>query len=148
MTFPVGEALRHSAALPSITALHIAGFAMLVGAVTVFDLRVLGFGRSIPVRALARLCLPWAVLSLFLIVPTGSLLFLAHADVLLTSRVFLLKMGLLVLAAVVAIAFHAGPYGSVDTWNIDVVAPPLAWVYAAASILIWVAVIFAGSLLL
>ncbi len=120
---------------------------MLVGAVTVFDLRVLGFGRSIPVRALARLCLPWAVLSLLLIVPTGSLLFLAHADVLLTSRVFLLKMGLLMLAAVVAIGFHTGPYRSVDTWNIDAVAPLLARVCAVASMLIWVAVIFAGTLL-
>lgn len=120
---------------------------MLVGAVTVFDLRVLGFARSIPVRALAGLCLPWAVLSLVLIVPTGSLLFLAHADLLLTSRMFLLKMCLLLLAAVVALGFHTGPYGNAHSWNTDAEAPPLAKACAAASILIWIGVIFAGSLL-
>lgn len=120
---------------------------MLVGAVTVFDLRLLGFGRSIPVRALARLCLPWAIVSLLLIVPTGSLLFLAYADILLTSPVFLLKMGLLLLAAINAIAFHTGPYGSVAAWNTENPAPFVAKVCAFMSILIWIAVIFAGRML-
>jgi hypothetical protein len=147
MTFPIGEAILRSAAWPVIGALHIVGFVMLVGAVTIFDLRVLGFARTLPVRALARLCLPWAVLALLLIVPTGSLQFMAHADVLLDSRLFLLKMGLLLLAAIMAIAFHAGPYGSVMQWNTEVAAPVTARLLAATSILIWIAVLFAGRML-
>ncbi len=147
LTFPIGEVVLHSAAYPIIQALHIVGFAMLVGAVTVFDLRVLGFGRTLPVQGLARLCLPWAVLSLLLIVPTGSLQFMAHADVLLGSRVFLLKMGLLLLAAIVAIAFHSGPYRSVSSWNTGSAAPVTARLLAAASILVWIAVLFAGKML-
>lgn len=127
--------------------IHIIGMSMLVGAVAVFDLRILGFGRSIPVRSLARLCLPWAALSLLLIVPSGSMLFMARANELLTSSLFLAKMGLLLLALVLAIAFHAGPYGSVERWDTDAPAPWLAKLIAAASLLVWVAVIVVGRML-
>jgi len=108
---------------------------------------VLGFGRSIPVRSLTRLCLPWAALSLLLIVPSGSLLFMARAGELLTSSLFLAKMGLLLAALILAIVFHAGPYGSVDQWNTDRPAPASARLIAGASMLVWVVVIVAGRML-
>jgi hypothetical protein len=130
-----------------IAAVHLIGMAMLVGAVAVFDLRVLGLARSIPVRSLARLCLPWAVASLLLIVPSGSLLFVARATELLTSSLFLAKLGLLLLALILAVAFHAGPYGSVDRWDVETPAPWLAKLIAAASLLVWIAVIVAGRML-
>lgn len=129
---------------PWIGTVHLIGLSMLVGAITVFDLRVLGFARSIPVRSLARLCLPWAVLSLLLIVPSGSLLFVARADELLTSSLFLAKLGLLLFSLILAIAFHAGPYGTVDRWNTDAPAPWPAKLIAIASLLVWIAVIVVG----
>ncbi len=147
MTFPFADALQHSAAYPLIVTAHIVGFVMLVGAVAVFDLRVLGFGKGIPVRALARLCLPWAVLSLVLIVPTGLLMFIAYSAPLLGSGEFLLKLGLLLVAAILAIVFHSGPYGSVDAWNVDVPAPMAARLVAAASLINWIAVLVVGKML-
>jgi hypothetical protein len=147
MTFPFADALQHSAAYPTIVTLHIVGFAMLVGAVAVFDLRVLGFGKGIPVRALAKLCLPWAVLSLVLVVPTGLLMFIAYSAPLLGSGEFLVKLILLVLAAILAILFHNGPYGSVDAWNVNATAPVAARLLCAASLINWVAVIFLGRML-
>ncbi len=147
MTFPFADALQHSAAYPFIVTAHIVGFVMLVGAVAVFDLRVLGFGKGIPVRALARLCLPWAVLSLVLIVPTGLLMFIAYSAPLLGSGEFLLKLGLLLVAAILAIVFHSGPYGSVDAWNVDVPAPMAARLVAAASLINWIAVLVVGKML-
>lgn len=136
-----------STLFPWIGTVHVIGLSMLVGSVTVFDLRVLGFARSIPVRSLASLCLPWAVASLLLIVPSGSLLFVARADELLTSSIFLAKLGLLLLALVLAIAFHAGPYGTVDRWNTDAPAPWPAKLIATASLLVWIAVIVVGRIL-
>ena len=145
MAFHFADALQHSAAYPYIVTAHIVGFVMLVGAVAVFDLRVLGFGKGIPVRALARLCLPWAAGSLVLVVPTGLLMFIAYSAPLLVSGEFLLKLGLLLLAAILAIVFHSGPYGSVDAWNGD--APVTAKLLCAASLINWIAVLFVGRML-
>lgn len=147
LRFPFAEALQHSPAYPSIVTLHVIGFVMLVGAVAVFDLRVLGFGRGIPVRALAKLCLPWAALSLVLIVPTGLLMFIAYSEPLLVSSEFRIKLLLLLAAGVLAILFHSGPYGSVDGWNVGVPAPVTAKVLCAVSLLNWVAVLVVGRML-
>ena len=57
---------------------HTLGFILLVGSVFFFDLRVLGIARRIPVRALARLLLPWSWAALIVILPQ-LLLALAHA---------------------------------------------------------------------
>src|SRR5260221_11235955 len=83
---------------PAVAIAHIVGFSILFGSVVMFDLRVLGLSKQISVRALARLLLPWSVASLLLIVPTGLLLFAAHADDFLESRTFPIKMALLISA--------------------------------------------------
>lgn len=128
---------------PVVEAIHIAGFVVLVGSVVMFDLRVLGFSRAIPVRALARHLLPWTIASIAIVVPSGLVLFLAQPE-LLGNRVFIAKLVLISLAALNAAAFHAGPYSGVAAWDRDVVAPPAARVIAALSIVIWLAVIGAG----
>ena len=71
-SLPLAQALREGAWLyPAVETLHIIGFTVLVGAVAMFDLRVLGFGRQLPVRALARHLLPWSAGSMLLVVPTS-----------------------------------------------------------------------------
>jgi len=127
--------------------LHILGFVTLVGCVAVFDLRVLGLSKGIPVRALARHTLPWAVAALLVIVPTGLAMFAAHAAVLLASKVFQLKMALLLAAALNAAFFHTGPYVSVKSWDIDATAPLLARISVAVSLGLWAGVISCGRLL-
>ena len=73
-------AMKHSLWLyPIVEIAHIAGFALLVGAIATFDLRLLGFAPSTPVRALERSLLPWAWVALLVIVPTGIAMFSAHA---------------------------------------------------------------------
>ena len=64
----IARAMRENLWLyPSVEVVHIVGFAILVGAVVMFDLRVLGFSKSIPVRAMSRHLLPWSVGALLLI---------------------------------------------------------------------------------
>jgi hypothetical protein len=130
---------------PAVEILHIAGFAVLVGAAAMFDLRVLGLGRELPVRPLARHLLPWSAGSMLLVVPTGLLLFAAEAPDLAANRVFLLKLGLIGLAALNALAFHAGPYRAAARWQGR--APPRACLHAVLSLLLWLAVIASGRLL-
>ncbi|HVE66313.1 MAG TPA: hypothetical protein VNC59_07005, partial [Thermoanaerobaculia bacterium] len=73
---PFAAAMRESLWLyPTVETAHIVGFVVLVGAAAMFDLRLLGFSRHLPVDGTARHLLPWSRASLLLVVPTGLLLF-------------------------------------------------------------------------
>lgn len=132
---------------PVVETVHILGFVILVGAVAMFDLRVLGCARGLPVDALGRHLLPWAVASLALVVPAGLMLFSAHPQDFLGNRVFLFKLGLIALAGVNALLFHLGPYRTVAAWNSGVAAPAAARAHALASLALWIAVIGCGRFL-
>ena len=142
----IAQALREHAWLyPAVETLHIVGFAVLVGAVVMFDLRVLGFGRQLPVRALGRHLLPWSAGSMLLVLPTGVLLLIADLDALLANRVFLLKLALIALASLNALAFHAGPWRGADAWPAR--APVRAVLHALLSLGLWLGVIASGRLI-
>jgi hypothetical protein len=132
---------------PSVEIVHILGFAVLVGGVTLFDLRVLGFARAIPVQLLGRHLLPWSLASLILVVPAGLMMFSADPQSLINNRVFLLKLALIASAGVNALLFHVGVYRTVAAWNTLTPAPPLARAQALLSILLWIAIISCGRLL-
>ena len=145
-SLPLAQAMRtHAWLYPAVETLHIVGFSVLVGAVAMFDLRVLGFGGQLPVKALARHLLSWSAGSMLLIVPTGLLLFVADPEALLANPVFLLKLGLIAVAGLNALAFHAGPYRGADRWPAR--APGRAVLHALLSLGLWIAVIACGRLL-
>ncbi|XXE08942.1 hypothetical protein J3P84_14400 [Pseudomonas sp. Z1-29] len=132
---------------PLVEVLHIIGFSVLVGAVVMFDLRVLGLSKAIAVTALARHLLTWAVAALLLIVPAGLMMFSAHPQDFAGNNVFILKLGLIAAAGINAMLFHAGTYRSVEQWNTGQKAPGLARVQALVSIALWITVILCGRLL-
>ena len=145
---PLAVAMRESLWLyPIIEIIHIVGFVTLVGSVAMFDLRVLGLTRSIPVTALARHTLPWTLGALLLIVPTGLMMFTAHAGDLIGNRAFVIKMCLLALAGSNGVFFQVGPYQSVGRWDTGVTAPVAARLSALLSLLLWIGVISCGRLL-
>ena len=57
---------------PIVEIVHIVGFIVLVGAAFMFDLRLLGLARAVPVSALADHLLRWARWALVLVVPTAA----------------------------------------------------------------------------
>jgi len=132
---------------PSVEILHIWGFVMLVGTIAILDLRLLGLSRQIPVRLLARHLLPWTLGALIVIVPTGTLMFMAHAGDFISNRAFLLKLALIFTAAINAAMFHLGTLRSVGRWDSGVATPPAAKLHAALSLIIWMGVIACGRLL-
>jgi hypothetical protein len=132
---------------PIVEIVHIVGIVLLVGSVAMFDLRVLGFARSLPLRTLGRYLLPWSVAGLALIVPAGLMMFSAHPHDFVGNKVFQLKLSLIGVAGINALLFHMGVYRSVQSWNTGVPAPALAQVQALASLAIWIAVISCGRLL-
>ncbi len=138
-------AMRESVWLyPAVETAHILGFIVLVGAVAMFDLRVLGISKRIPVRLLARHLLPWSLASLAVILPAGFSMFLADAVALVANRAFVLKMLLLVCAGANAVAFHLGPFRNADLWDSNVPAPRSARVHAVVSLLLWGSIVTCG----
>jgi hypothetical protein len=140
---PLGAAMRESVFLyPAANVAHLFGLVLLVGAIGVLDLRVLGLGRAIPMRYLARLLTPLAVAGLLIQVFSGFLLFAADAGPLVRSAVFQLKVALIMVAVVNALAFRWA-FGDMRAEA----APLRARVMAGLSIILWLGVAALGRLI-
>jgi hypothetical protein len=144
----LGQAMRQWLWLyPAVEIVHICGIALLVGSVAVLDLRLLGFSRSLSVRTLAAHALPWTIGSFLLIVPSGLMMFVAHAGELIASPVFALKICLIMAAVINAAVFHAGVFRGAAQWDVGAMPPVAARAAAALSLLLWISVIACGRLL-
>ena len=149
----LGRAMREWLWLyPSVEIVHIVGIALLFGSIAVLDLRLLGFSqKTLSVRRLARHVLPWTAASFLLIIPSGLLMFVAHATDFISSPVFVTKLCLIMLAGVNAALFHAIAMRTADVWDTedmrDLRPPPSVRFAGAASLLIWISVIACGRLL-
>jgi hypothetical protein len=148
----LGQAMRQWLWLyPSVETVHLVGIGLLFGSIAVLDLRLLGFSRSIPVKRLANHVLPWTLGSFLLIIPSGFLMFTAHATEFIDSEVFLLKMGLILAGGVNAGVFHTTVFRSADVWDSEQMRklppPPSVRAFAAISLLLWISVIACGRLL-
>ena len=132
---------------PAVEILHIWGFVVLVGSIAMLDLRLLGLSPRVSVRHLSRHLLPWTWGALLAIVPTGILMFMAHADEFISNRAFVVKLALILAASINAAVFHLGPFRFVIEWDGGVSTPVAAKLHAALSLLIWMGVIACGRLL-
>ncbi|KAA6439507.1 hypothetical protein FEM33_12210 [Dyadobacter flavalbus] len=132
---------------PALEIVHITGIAILVGAAFLFDLRLLGFSENLPVSGLANHLLPWSKRGLWLIVPSGLLLFITNAETLGKDPTFWLKMLLLVIAGLNALVFHKLIYPSRFHSEPEKRLPFPAKISASISITVWIAVIACGRLL-
>lgn len=132
---------------PIVEILHITGLVVLVGAAAMFDLRLLGVSRRLPVADMARHLLPWARTGFALVVPTGLMMFIAHATEMATNPAFQIKLALIVAAVTNATIFHRWPFRSVARWNVDAPSPTAARMAAVLSLTLWIGVIACGRLL-
>jgi len=145
---PLAVAMRHEMWLyPAVEIVHIIGFVTLVGSIIVLDMRLLGLSKTLPVRALARHVLPWSFGALLLIVPSGLLMFIAHAGDFVANTAFIVKMSLLFCAAINAAVFHAGVFRGAASWDSGLAVPVRAKLHALLSLLIWIGVLACGRLL-
>jgi hypothetical protein len=137
---PLAESIRRSVwAYPLLEWIHIAGFAALVGSLLTLELRVFGAQPSIPLPALGHLAVTVAVAGFAVAAAAGGLMFVSSATEFGRHPAFLTKLALMGTAAVNALWFHL----RCSLQRHDAVAR----VQAAASLLLWFAVIGAGRLI-
>ena len=143
-------------AWPLCETFHFIGLCLLVGIVGMFDLRVLGVAKGLPLASLKRL-LPWGVFGFVLCLITGGLFVggiranLAgdHAlDVIMRDIWLQLKLIFIFLAGINLLAFYlTGMARTVDTLGPVDDAPPLAKVIAGTSLFLWIGVVVFGRLI-
>jgi hypothetical protein len=144
----LATAVRESPWLyPAAEFAHILGFVLLVGAAAMFDLRLLGLSRTLPVTEMAAHLLPWARAGLLLAAPTGALMFISDATATAANPAFRLKLLLVAAGILNAWAFHRGPFRSVQAWDHGAPTPASARAAAVLSLVLWVAALAAGRLI-
>lgn len=145
---PLSEYIRHSHLLyPVIEIVHIVGFVFLAGSAFLFDFRLLGMSKRIPVADLAHHLLPWARRSLLLVIPSGFTLFMTQATSLSHNKVFWIKLTLIALAFLNAGYFHRYTFRDHTAWNQFQPTPISARAAGIISILLWTGVITCGRFL-
>ena len=129
-------------AFPFVLILHTVGLAFFVGTNVAWDVRVLGFSLGIPFEALRRYFLVmWA--GFWINAFSGVLLLIAYPTKALTNPLFYAKLALIAFGIVLAFRIRREVSGLAARAD----APPMARMLAAASLVCWIAVIFAGRLL-
>ena len=130
-------------AYPTVLTLHTFGMMVLVGSALMIDLRLLGFGRGIPLTSLERLVrIMWGAFWLNLV--TGTMLFIADASKRGTQPLFLIKL-LLVGSGIATIVLIRRRI--FDGTKEPVVVSGAARRLAVTSLLVWSAAVTAGRLL-
>jgi hypothetical protein len=142
------RALRGSTWLyPCVETAHIFGFVVLVGSIVMFDVRLLGASRHLSVSALGAHLRKWSLASIVVVVPTGSLLFVAHPVELVKNPVFATKLVAIGLAALNALAYQRTVHRSVAGWDKGIAVPRAARFHALASLALWAVTLTCGRLL-
>lgn len=131
-------ATESALAYPVANTAHVIGAILLVGAIGLLDLRLLGYAKGAPLSVLSRALTPMALLGFTVMVISGSVLFAADAVALAASGLFQIKLVLIALAGMNALAFRFAFARAEDP------VPVGAKVMAVASLGLWLVVVVAG----
>lgn len=129
---------------PTCETLHFVGLSLLCGVVFLVDLRVLGVMKGVSFASLHRL-LPWAALGFGVNVLTGMLFFVGIPGQYIHNVAFYWKIGLVMLAGANALYFTLFD----EPWSLGPGedAPLTAKMAAASAMVLWIAVMYCGSML-
>jgi hypothetical protein len=129
---------------PTCETLHFIGLTLLMGVVLLVDLRVLGVLPGVSFASLHRL-LPWAAFGFGVNVVTGILFFVGNPGQYTGNRVFYWKLVLVMLAGLNALYFTILE----EPWALGPKedAPFTAKIAAASAMVLWVGVMYCGSML-
>jgi len=137
----LGEVVRASAyGYPLMITLHSLGLAVMVGLSVILSLRVFGFFSTIPYSSLERLLkIAWIGFIINLI--SGFSLYVANATGLIVDPYFLIKMGMVILGAILVgtmqsminTAFATGSQ-EMANMNLKIVAGAVIFCWTAAMV--------------
>jgi len=142
----IGASVRESLWLfPAIETVHLLGMAALTVAISILDLRLMGWIlRREPISSLGKRLLPWIWIAFAVQLVTGVVLFSSEAVKLYGNPAFRLKLLLIAIAGLQALIFHRTVYRDVESWDQSLVLPARAKIAGFISLLLWIGVVTAG----
>jgi len=147
--FPTSIAIRESQYVyAALLTSHVIGMCIFAGLIIMMDLRLLGVGnRRTSFSQIQRRLFPWQMFGMGVSVVSG--LTLVYADPLrfYANIYFWIKVVMMVLAGVNAMAFHQSAYRTVEAWNTETVTPFGAKLAGAMSLVLWAGVVVSGRLI-
>jgi hypothetical protein len=131
---------------PGIEVIHVLAITLVVGSITIVDLRLLSLSwREKPAGEVIEEVLPWTWVSFGVAVLSGSLLFSSAATKYWGTLPFRIKMALLTLAGINMLSFHASPvYRRLNDWGRRGETPRAAKLAGAISLVLWIGVVASG----
>ena len=147
--FPSSIAIRESLDLYSwILVSHVVSMSTFGGLVLMMDLRLLGIGNlRTPFSQVHRTLFPWQMFAMVCSAVTGLVLVYTEPMRFYGNFLFWIKVVLMMMAGVNALAFHRTTYLTVARWDIDPVLPVGAKVAGAVGLTLWAAVVISGRLI-
>jgi hypothetical protein len=142
-------AIRESSwGYPTIETAHVATVVVFAGLVIMMDLRLVGLAFThAPMRQVQRRLFPWQMAGLVPSTATGLLLFVVDPLRYYGNVFFRVKLLLLALAGLNALAFHLVTHQKAERWDEDPQFVATAWRAGAVSLLLWSTVIVSGRLI-
>lgn len=136
-------------AYPTVLTLHTVGLAMLVGASAAVDLRLLGFGRKLPVASLIN-AFPIMWVGFWINAISGAMLFAGDATTKGTTTIFQIKLGVIALGVInillIKRVVFGGGRGLLRRFRLEAEAP-VHWparLLAVTSLAVWMTAIALG----
>ena len=143
---PIQNMMRTAWGWPIAESVHFLGLSMLVGCIGLFDLRLLGMAKQIPIAALHKL-IPWGLLGFAINITSGSLFLLTEPDQYIYNPSFQFKVLFIMIAGANALTFYATTYRRATARDAPADAPRGAKIVALVSLSLWIGVIICGRLL-
>jgi hypothetical protein len=147
--FPTSIAIRESLFFsPYLTVAHVISMCLFAGLIVMMDLRLLGIGNMhSPFSQLQKRLFPWQMVGMTFSAITGLVLVYGDPMRFYANIFFWMKMLIMVIASVNALAFHYITYFSVDSWDSKETPPFGAKLAGALGVVLWAFVIVAGRLI-
>jgi hypothetical protein len=145
---PLSLALQHQVAWlwPVCETIHFAGLALLIGVAGLFDLRLLGFMKRVPIGVVKDF-MPWALVGFTLNLLTGMIFVISQPAQYFGNYTWWLKVALLLVAGLNAMIFETA-YGRRAAAIPPGEDTPVALkLIAAVSLITWFGVLWAGRML-
>jgi hypothetical protein len=135
-------------AYPLVESVHVWALCFFLGMTIAFDLRLVGLTMpKVPVSQMARHLFPWMIAGFVVMVVSGALLYYAIPVRSYHSIFFRAKVVLLFLAGLNAWVFHSTIWRRLADWDVDRITPRRARFAGAASLILWILIVFAGRLI-
>jgi hypothetical protein len=136
----------HGDLWPVLETLHYFGLSLLLGAIGLFDLRVLGVAKAIP-PAMMHGLVPLGVLGFSINLVTGICFFSAFPEQYAYNRAFHAKLIFMAAAGLNVLLFYSAVFRSVQRLEAGEDAPFPAKLLTGISLFAWIAVLICGRLL-